>query len=133
MKNIEILLNEWGAWKRGENRSALGYPGEVAFSRMRVDGQRSADPAAFIVDDDVRQIDDEINRIHPDYKAIVVAHYIASGPVKVKSHRLNVSTRIYYTTLEHAHRCLAYQMGGKYLTGYESKLCAHIARVCAQI
>lgn len=35
--NLEILLAEWGAWKRGENRNPLGYPGSSAFQQMRVD------------------------------------------------------------------------------------------------
>ena len=132
--NIEVLLGEWGAWKRGENRAALGYPDQSAFVRMRVDGARRADPYALLVDDDLRRLDEElIPGLHPDYKTILACHYIKNGPVKTKAYELKISVRLYYTTLEHAHKALAHQMGGRYAQGFEPKLCAHIERPCAQI
>ncbi len=117
--NLEILLSEWGAWKRGENRSALGYPDMAAFARMRVDGQRRADPDAFLVDDDVRRLDAAIERLHPDMKLVVVAHYVWLGPVKQKIERLRIPRTIYYRHYEFAHKTLAAVLGGRYLSGYE--------------
>lgn len=131
--NIEILLGEWGAWKRGENRSSLGYPDQAAFQRMRVDGQRRSDPHALLVDDDLMRADQFIGCMHGDYKAVLTVHYVASGPVKTKAHRLKTSTRIYYTILEHAHRSLAHSMGGKYNNDFTPKLCAHVDSLCAQM
>lgn len=128
--NIEILLGEWGAWKRGENRSSLGYPGQSAFQRMRVDCERRPDPYALMVDDDLRRVDQIIEGMHGDYRAVLVAQYVATGPVKVKADRLRTSTRVYYTILEHAHRSLAHSMGGIYIKGFTPKLCAHVAELC---
>jgi len=131
--NIEILLGEWGAWRRRENKNPLGYPDQSAFVRMRVDGQRQSDPYALLVDDDLRTADDLIKAMHPDYTLILATHYIKSGPVKTKAHGLRISVRAYYVNLEHAHRTLAHQMGGKYESGFEPKLCTHVDLVCAQM
>lgn len=109
--NIEILLGEWGAWKRGENRSALGYPSASAFQNMRVDGQRSPDPDALLVDDDLCKLDREINAIHPEYRSVLIAHYVRPGPVKSKLDSLRVSRSLYFFRLEFATKQLAFQMG----------------------
>lgn len=130
---IEILLGEWGRWKRGENRTGLGYPSRSAFQQMRVDGDRGVEVEVALIDDDLRRVADEVELLHPDYRAILTAHYVAPGPVKTKADRLSTSVRVYYSTLEHAHRVLSHAMGGRYRTGYEPKLCAHIAGACAQI
>lgn len=117
--NIEILLGEWGAWKRGENRSSLNYPGQSAFTRMRVDGHRSVDPDVLLIDDDLRRVDLAIQTLHPDMRAVVVAHYIWIGPVKAKTDRMRIARTVYYRHHEFAHKSLAAAMGGKYLAGYE--------------
>lgn len=129
--NIEIILGEWGTWKRGENRHALGYPDAASFTEEYVDGKRRSDPTAFMVDDDLRRLDRHIQHIHADYRSILIAHYVGTGPVKVKADKLSTSVRVYYTVLEHAHRMLAHLMGGRYATGFEPKLCAHLDQVCA--
>lgn len=112
--NIEILLGEWGAWKRGENYGAavsLGYPGSSAFQNMRVDGGRKTDPNVLLVDDDLRKVDREIDSIHPDYRSVLVAHYVRPGPVKVKLDVLGVSRSLYFFRLEFATKQLSFQMG----------------------
>src|SRR5690606_6040421 len=73
--NIEILLGEWGAWKRGDNRSALGYPDHANFNQMRVDGQRYAEPDVLMVDDDLRRLDRFIDHLFPEVRAALIAHY----------------------------------------------------------
>lgn len=130
---IEILLGEWGRWKRGENRTGLGYPACSAFQRERVDGGRGVEVMVALVDDDLRRVAEEVETLHPDYRAILTAHYVAPGPVKTKADRLSTSVRVYYSMLEHAHRVLSHAMGGRYKAGYEPKLCAHVAAVCARI
>ena len=124
--NLEILLSEWGELKARENRPGLGYPAESTFAQMRVDGQRRADPEVFLADDDIRRLDVAIGELHPDMRAVITAHYIWPGPVKVKADRLGVSPRTYYSNLEFAEKTLAYRMGGRYEVGYETKLCAHV-------
>lgn len=113
--NIEILLGEWGAWKRGENRTSLGYPDQSAFQRMRVDGQRRAEPYALLVDDDLQKLDGHINRLFPEARTIVVAHYVWLGPVKAKLDRVRASRTRYYDLLEMAHRQLSHWMGDGYM------------------
>ncbi|OZI56752.1 hypothetical protein [Bordetella genomosp. 4] len=112
--NIEVLLGEWGAWKRGENRSSLGYPGQSAFQRMRVDGQRRADPYALMVDDDLRKVDEHIARLFPEAHVVVVAHYVWPGPVKTKLDRVKATRTRYYDLLEMAHKQLSHWMGERY-------------------
>src|SRR5690606_29297844 len=107
----EILLSEWGAWKRGENRNALGYPAASAFQNMRVDGQRSADPDVLLVDDELMRLDREINAIHPEYRSVLIAHYVRPGPVKAKLDMLGVSRSLYFFRLEFATKQLSFQMG----------------------
>src|SRR5690606_526078 len=113
--NIEILLGEWGAWKRGENRSSLGYPDQSAFQRMRVDGQRRADPYALMVDDDLRKLDGHIAHLFPEARTIVVAHYVWVGPVKAKLERAQVARTRCYDLLDMAHKQLSHWMGGSYV------------------
>lgn len=134
MKNrLKILLGEWGRWRRRENRTGLGYPSRSAFYQERVDGSRHCEASAPLVDDELRQLDDAISDLHPDYRAILSVEYIAQGLTKVKADRMKISVRIYYTNLEHAHKNLAQMMGGRYQVGFEPKLCAHVDLVCAQI
>jgi len=113
--NIEILLGEWGAWKRGENRTSLGYPDQSAFQRMRVDGQRRADPHALMVDDDLRQLDSHIGYLFPEARVVIVAHYVWVGPVKAKLDRVHMTRTRYYDLLDMAHRQLGHWMGDNYM------------------
>jgi len=112
--NIEILLGEWGAWKRGENRSALGYPSASAFQNMRVDGQRSPDPDALLVDDDLRKVDRQISSLFPEARSVIVAHYVWIGPVKIKLDRVQMARTRYYDLLDMAHKQLSHWMGEGY-------------------
>lgn len=129
--NLEILLSEWGRWQAGMNRTGLGYPSETSFSKMRVDCDRHASVGALLVDDDLRRIDMSISRLHPDVRVVVVAHYVWAGVVKVKAHRLRLAPRQYYLELEHAHKQLSHDLGGRYSDGFETKLCAHLDSLCA--
>lgn len=108
--NIEILLGEWGAWKRGENRSVLGYPDQSAFQQMRVDGSRGADPDVLLVDDDLRRLDAEIHQLHPDFRAVLIMHYVRPGPVKVKLDTLGVSRALYFFRLDFATKQVGHKM-----------------------
>lgn len=109
--NIEILLGEWGAWRRRENRNPLSYPSQSAFVSMRVDGGSRSDPNVLMVDDELRRVDREVCQIHPDYRAVVVAHYVRPGPVKAKLDSLGISRSLYFFRLEFATKQLSYQMG----------------------
>ena len=108
---IEILLGEWGRWKRGENRSVLGYPKKAAFMVMRVDGGTHMDPSEFVSDKEVERLDVEVNAIHPEYRAILSMHYVRPGAIKEKLERLSISRALYYFRLEFATKQLAFQMG----------------------
>lgn len=111
MSNIEVLLSEWGAWKRGENRKALGYPRSSAFHSMRVDGSGSyPEPDVLLVDDDLRQLDRCIDSLFPEARRIIVAHYIWAGPVKVKLDRLSISRTGYYDMLTNGQKQLSHWM-----------------------
>lgn len=113
-QNIEILLSDWGAWKRGENKSALEYPSRSAFSIMRVDGMRHSDPDVLLVDDDMRRLDRLVDTLFPDAKRAVTAHYVWPGPVKAKLDRVRMSRTRYYDMLDCAHQQLSHWMGGNY-------------------
>ena len=112
--NIEILLGEWGAWKRGDNRSALGYPDHANFNQMRVDGQRYAEPDVLMVDDDLRRLDRYIDHLFPEVRAALIAHYVWIGVVKAKLDRVKMSRTGYYAHLEYAHKQLSHWMGDTY-------------------
>lgn len=112
--NIEILLGEWGAWKRGENRSTLGYPDHANFNQMRVDGQRRAEPDVLMVDDDLRLLDRHIGNLFPEVRAALTAHYVWIGVVKAKLDRVKMSRTGYYAHLEYAHKQLSHWMGAGY-------------------
>lgn len=47
---------------------------------MRVDGMRHSDPDVLLVDDDMRRLDVEVNELHPDFRAVITAHYVRPGP-----------------------------------------------------
>lgn len=121
---LEILLGEWGAWKRGENRSALGLPAKSVFQNMRVDGMRSPEPDVPLVDDELRRVDDWIDTLYPDAKAVVVAQYVWPGVVKQKIERLGLSRPSYYFRLEFAMKQLDHLMYGA-----TTKVSRHVAQV----
>lgn len=108
---IEILLGEWGRWKRGENRSVLGYPRKAAFMVMRVDGGNCTAPLGFVSDKEVERLDAEVSAIHPEYRVTLAAHYIWPGTIKEKLGRLSISRALYYFRLEFATKQLSFQMG----------------------
>lgn len=130
--NLEILLGEWGRWQAGMNRTGLGYPSTSAFTQERVQSSANRDNLyVLMADDDMRRVDCAIAKLYPDMRSVIIAHYVGTGPVKVKAHRLGISIRVYYSTLEFAEKQLAHAMSGHYATGYEPKVCAHIAEMCA--
>lgn len=109
--NIEILLGEWGAWKRGENRRALGFPSQAAFHNVVVDGQgRVPEPDVLLVDDDLRRLDVEINELHPDFRAVITAHYVKPGPAKTKMDDLGISRSLYFFRLDFATKQVGHKM-----------------------
>lgn len=121
---LEILLGEWGCWKRGENRSALGLPSQSAFQNMRVDGICAPEAEALLVDDELRRLDNWIDTLYPDAKAVVVAQYVWPGVVKQKIERLCLSRPSYYFRLEFAMKQLDHLM---YCP--ETKVSRHLAQV----
>lgn len=131
--NLEILLSDWGRRQDIRRDKALGYPTSSAFTKERVnyDGYGYSGPEACTADGDMARIDDAINHLHPDMRVVITAQYTWSGPVKKKADRLRISNRDYYYHLDAAHKHLATVMGGSFATGYEPKLCAHIAALCA--
>jgi hypothetical protein len=132
--NLEILLSDWGRRQDIRRDKALGYPTSSAFTKERVDhndyGWGYTGPEACAADGDMARIDDAINHLHPDMRVVITAHYVWAGPVKTKADRLHVEKRVYYFTLEHAHKQLSQHMGGVYTTGYEPKLCTHLEQAC---
>lgn len=122
---IEILLGEWGRWKRGENRTGLGYPSRSAFQQMRVDGDRGVEVSVALVDDDVRLIDELIELLHPQAKAVLTAHYVRIGLVKTKRDALKMTRTAYYDCLEFAHQFLGHNWASRSPT----KVSGHIAEV----
>lgn len=122
--NIEILLSEWGAWKRGENRHALGFPRQSAFHNVVVDGGgQAAAPDVLLVDDDLNRLDRAIDSLHPDMRLVIVVHYIWAGLTKVKIEKINISRSTYYRHYEFSHKQLAQALGGRYMIGYEPNYC----------
>jgi hypothetical protein len=122
--NLEILLGDWGHWKALQDDAGLGYPSEAAFSKMRVDCNVHQGAAVSVVDPDVRKVDGLIMTLHPMDRAVLLAHYKRTGPVKAKHDELGLSRRDYYYHLDACHRHLSHGMGGRYMRGYETKVCA---------
>lgn len=112
--NLEILLGEWGRIQAGKNKSGLGLPSCVAFLNERVQQSNRENIYVLMADDDVRRLDGEIQRMHPDMRVILVAQYVWPGIVKCKLHRLKMTKTSYYESLDFAHKHLSHAMGGKY-------------------
>lgn len=131
--NLEILLSDWGRRQDISRDGALGYPKASAFTKERVnyDGYGYSGPESCAADGDMVKVDESISHLHPDMRVIIIAHYVLAGPVKKKAADLRMSNRDYYYALDSAHKHLSHNMGGIYATGYEPKLCAHVAALCA--
>lgn len=125
--NLEILLGEWGRWQAGMNSSGLGLPSETSFSKMRVDCDRHRGVNVLLVDDDMRELDAAIQRLHPDVRVVITAHYVWPGAVKTKLDRLFLSRAMYYFKLDFAHQQLSHNMGGAFTCGYEPATVAAVA------
>lgn len=131
--NIEILLGEWGRIQAGQNRSGLGFPSCSAFTNERVQQSSRDEIYVLMTDDDISRLNMEITRVHPDMRAILVAHYVWAGPLKCKLPRLSLSKAMFYFKLDSAHQHLSHCMGGRYERGYEPILSRHVAEVSRSI
>ena len=131
--NLEILLGEWGRLQAGQNKTGLGYPSCAAFTHERVQQSSRDDVYVLMADDDIRRLECEITRLHPDMRTILTAHYVWSGPLKCKLPRLALSKSQFYFKLDCAHQHLSHTLGGRYEFGYEPILSRHVAEVSRSI
>ncbi|MHC3915138.1 hypothetical protein ACI0FN_01101 [Alcaligenes nematophilus] len=79
---------------------------------MRVDGMCAPEAEVLLVDDELRRLDDWIDTLYPDAKAVVIAQYVWPGLVKQKIDRLGLSRPTYYFRLEFAMKQLDHLMYG---------------------
>ncbi|CAJ0903420.1 protein of unknown function [Alcaligenes faecalis subsp. faecalis] len=52
-----------------------------------------------MTDKEVERLDHEIKGIHPEYRALLTAHYVRPSVVKLKLERLAISRALYFFVL----------------------------------
>jgi hypothetical protein len=107
---IDRLLDDWGSWKRGENKTGLGFPSAVSWLNERVQGQRSSDDSRGTVDLDILRVDGLMEAKPPlmpkEWIHILCVHHIAPGADKVKYLEIGLHKVRYYERLKSAQTCV---------------------------
>lgn len=53
----------------------------------------------------------EISELHPEFRSVLIAHYVRIGAVKTKLERLGISRALYFFRLDFATKQVGHKMG----------------------
>lgn len=106
---IKDLLNEWAGWNI--DRCGTGYPRQVSFAKERVQCDAGSSGHREMPDD-VKRINEEIERFAPGFKRIINLEYMHKGPQKTKAAILKIPRQVYCARLSWIYEQLVFAMWG---------------------
>lgn len=108
---IKDLLSEWAAWQ--VDGYGKGYPSRVPFAVERVQfDQGRGDPRQM--PEDVGKLNDEIEKLAPQFKLIIRAEYLDRSPQKTKAAQLKMSRQLFNMRLSWVCEQLSFAMWGRH-------------------
>ena len=110
MDRIKELLQAWAGWHMDGREG--GYPRSVSFANERVQNDNRSTDTLCEMPEEVKRIDDEIERLAPPFKAIVALEYRDRRPQKTKAALLKIPRQVFSQRLLWIHEQLTYTMWG---------------------
>lgn len=111
---IKELLTEWAAWHK--DGYGIGYPSQAAFAVVRVQCEQGGLDQRKMPDE-VRRVNEEIERFAPGLKRVIKAEYFDKLPVKTKAASLGISREVYYERLRFMYEQLSFVIFGEAAEG----------------
>lgn|GEM_PF-1931371 len=110
LDRIKELLCEWAAWH--EDKLASGYPGQSAFATERVDNSNRSTDTYSEMPEDIKRLNDEIERLAPAFKSVLSLEYLDRRPQKVKAAVLGIPRQVFSQRLLWIYEQLNFAMFG---------------------
>lgn len=110
LDRIRVMLREWAGWH--EERLAAGYPGQSAFATERVDNSNRSTDTYREMPEDIKRLNDEIERLAPAFKSVLSLEYLDRRPQKTKAAVLGIPRQVFSQRLLWIHEQLNFAMFG---------------------
>ena len=111
---IKELLTEWAAWHK--DGYGIGYPSQAAFAIVRVQCEQGGLDQRKMPDE-VKRVNEEIERFAPGLKRVIKAEFFDKLPVKTKAAKLGISREAYYDRLRFMYEQLSFVIFGEVIEG----------------
>lgn len=98
---INDRLNAWARWVMSRAGGGLGFPKQVAFSRLSGGGPGSQLPAGL--DENAYEVEQAVQTLRPELKQAVQAFYCSVGTVEQKAKDCHCCRDTLYSRLDRAH------------------------------
>lgn len=108
MDRIKYLLQEWAGWQ--VDGLGGGYPTQVSFATERVQTSNRSTETYREMPPDVARLNEEIERLPPNFKRIIGMEYCDRRPQKVKAAVMNIPRQVFSARLLWVHEQLTYAM-----------------------
>lgn len=106
---IKDLLNEWAKWHAGAY--SHGYPSKVSFVTERVQSSGHGGDQRDMPDE-IKRLNDEVERFAPGFKRIINLEYMHHGPQKTKAAILKIPRQVYCARLSWIYEQLVFSLWG---------------------
>lgn len=110
MDRIKDLLNEWAAWH--VDGIGTGYPRQSAFATERVQNDNRSTETFREMPPEVKQLDEEIEKLAPNFKRILSLEYLDRRPQKTKAAVIGIPRQVFSARLLWIHEQLNFAMWG---------------------
>lgn len=110
MDRIKWLLREWACYY--VDGVGTGYPKQSAFVTERVQTSNRSTETYREVPDEVKELNDEIEKLAPPFKRIIALEYLDRRPQKTKAAVLGIPRQVFSQRLLWIHEQLNFAMWG---------------------
>lgn len=110
MDRIKELLREWAGWQI--DHLAADYPSRSAFVVERVQTSGPGESAYREMPDDIKRLNDEIEKLAPGFKRVLALEYLDRRPQKTKAAVLGIPREVFSVRLRFIHEQLNFAMFG---------------------
>ena len=110
LDRIKNMLREWACWHH--DKLAAGYPRQSAFATERVDNSNRSTETFREMPDDIKQLNDEIEKLAPNFKSVLTLEYLDRRPQKTKAAVLGIPRQVFSQRLLWIHEQLNFAMFG---------------------
>ncbi len=99
---INDRLNQWAQWSVMRMSGAIGYPHQVAFTRLAGDGGHGS-RIALDVNERAWEVEQAVQLLRPELKLCVMVFYCQVGTIEQKVRDCHCCRNTLYARLDRAH------------------------------